>query len=344
MRIAIVGAGSAGLRHLALARELNPEADIRMLAYTPLEHVPVRASGNLTSLDELARFQPNMAVIATPATRRLAALQVLAGTGAALLVEKPLASDLGEATEVAQICATGYEVSMVGYNLRFTACAPLVRSAVIDRAIGDVLGFRCEVGQYLPDWRPAKDYRTSASARSDLGGGALLELSHEVDYLHWILGTPEWVLSHESRQSTLEIDVEDSVHAVIGFRGTESPRGPGATGTVSLDLFRRDPSRLLNVQATEGSLTWDVFAGEVHRYDPSTSKWNRLLSEANDVRSSHRRQWQHFIACYRGESEPRVSVQSALVTAVLISAIRESSLSGRKLWVGVANGDTGESL
>ena len=45
-----------------------------------------------------------------------------------------------------------------------------------------------EVGQYLPDWRPGTDYKSGVSAQKDLGGGALLELSHELDYLQWFFG------------------------------------------------------------------------------------------------------------------------------------------------------------
>ena len=342
MRIAIVGAGSAGFRHLTLARELNPEADIRVLAHTPRTEIPRGASGNLTSLDELLRFRPNMAVIANPATYRRTVIQALAGTGVALLTEKPIAADIADAGEVVRTIQTGFTVSMVGYNLRFTACASFMRSAVLDRSVGDVLGFRCEVGQYLPEWRPGRDYRASVTARNDLGGGALTELSHDIDYLHWILGNPAWVLSHESRQSTLEIDVEDSVHAIIGMHARASTRGLGATGTLSLDLFRRDRSRQFSIQGTEGSIAWNVLNGEVHRYDPSAGTWTQLLSVANDVQSSYRAQWQHFMSCYRGESEPRVSIQSARVTAILMGAIRESALSGRKQWVNSVNRGTGE--
>ena len=36
-----------------------------------------------------------------------------------------------------------------------------------------------EAGQYLPDWRPWQNYRESYSARQDLGGGIILDGSHE---------------------------------------------------------------------------------------------------------------------------------------------------------------------
>ena len=54
-------------------------------------------------------------------------------------------------------------------------------------------------------------------ARQELGGGAPLELSHELDYLRWIFGEVEWVKATLGRQSSLEIDVEDTVHLILGF-------------------------------------------------------------------------------------------------------------------------------
>ena len=51
-----------------------------------------------------------------------------------------------------------------------------------------MLSVRSSVGQYLPEWRKNTDYRKGVSARQDLGGGVLLELSHEIDYIQWIFG------------------------------------------------------------------------------------------------------------------------------------------------------------
>ena len=41
---------------------------------------------------------------------------------------------------------------------------------------------------FLPSWRKNIDYQSSVSAKKSLGGGVLLELSHEIDYLIWLIG------------------------------------------------------------------------------------------------------------------------------------------------------------
>ena len=48
------------------------------------------------------------------------------------------------------------------------------------------------------------------SANKNLGGGVLLELSHELDYMRWIFGEPTWVTAWLGHLSSLEVDVEDT--------------------------------------------------------------------------------------------------------------------------------------
>lgn len=82
---------------------------------------------------------------------------------------------------------------------------------------GKVLFVRSEFGQYLPDWRPEQDYRENYSARSSLGGGIILDSSHEIDYLRWFFGEIEQVYCRSSIQSELEVDVEDTASIILFF-------------------------------------------------------------------------------------------------------------------------------
>ena len=57
-----------------------------------------------------------------------------------------------------------------------------------------------------------------------LGGGALLELSHELDYIQWFFGLPQLVTARGRKYSALEIDVEDMVEIILEYH---SPFTPG---------------------------------------------------------------------------------------------------------------------
>jgi predicted dehydrogenase len=69
---------------------------------------------------------------------------------------------------------------------------------------------------YLPFWRPS-DYAHSVSAQKSLGGGVLLELSHEYDYLKALFGVPKNISCNTSKVSDLNIDVEDLAVSVFNY-------------------------------------------------------------------------------------------------------------------------------
>jgi predicted dehydrogenase len=108
---------------------------------------------------------------------------------------------------------------MVGYNLRFMKSLKKFREILKKNTIGKILSIRSEVGSYLPSWRPDSDYKKSVSAIKKLGGGVLLELSHDIDYLVWLFGNVKWVSSTIHRQSNLKIDTEDTAHITLCLSG-----------------------------------------------------------------------------------------------------------------------------
>jgi predicted dehydrogenase len=46
----------------------------------------------------------------------------------------------------------------------------------------------------------------------------LLELSHEIDYLSWIFGKIMWARATLSKQSELDLNVEDHANLVLGIK------------------------------------------------------------------------------------------------------------------------------
>ena len=118
-RILIVGLGSIGSRHLRLARELLPKADIRVLRHQASSEVPEFSNGCFSSIDKAIAFAPQIAVIASPATFHLATAQTLAEARVHLLIEKPLSASLDGVEQLLETCQKHGTVLLTGYNLRF---------------------------------------------------------------------------------------------------------------------------------------------------------------------------------------------------------------------------------
>jgi predicted dehydrogenase len=330
-RILVVGLGSIGKRHLRLARELLPKADIRVLRHQATSEVPELSNGCFSSIEEAIAFIPQIAVIANPAPFHVAIAQALAEVGVHLLIEKPLSSLLDGVVQLLETCQKQGTVLLSGYNLRFLPSLQRFRDLLNNHVIGNILSVHCEVGQYLPSWRPDSDYRQGVSARHELGGGALLEISHELDYLRWIFGEVDWVKASLSRQSSLEIDVEDTAHLILGF----APRSDGhkLIGVVNLDFIRHDTTRLCAAIGENGSLRWNGLTGEVALYEAGAKDWRELFSSPHQHDESYLAEWENFIACVTEQQTPLITGMDGLKVLQIIEASRNSAASGGQVFV-----------
>lgn len=307
MRVVIVGAGSAGSRHASTIESVSPDALVTVVR----------------SLDEITALEPDIGVIASPTSTHAQAIDLL--RGAHLLIEKPLAATVAQARALLDTAPANGAVELVGYNLRFTTSLQHFRSELQGGSIGRPLSVRCSTGQWLPEWRPDADYRTGVTAQRSLGGGVLLELSHEFDYLTWLFGLPSWVIADVAQVSDLEIDVEDSAEILMGFE-TEP-----AIGNVSLDLFRRNGGRECTVIGSDGTLRWDAVAGTVERFDDATTGWQVITRTSDDVRESYTSQWRHFLDCINGDAEPLITVRQGIDSLLVVEACHRSSDEGRRV-------------
>ncbi len=324
-RVLIVGLGSIGKRHLRLARELLPNADIRVLRHQPFVSTPEFANGCFSSLQQAISFAPHIAVIASPSTFHMSSAQPLAQAGVNLLIEKPLSASLDGASLLIETCREKGTVLLTGYNLRYLPSLQRFRHTLQEGLIGKVLSVRCEIGQYLPAWRPDADYRQCVSAQKALGGGALLELSHELDYLRWIFGEVDWVCATLSRQSDLAIDVEDSAHLILGFAPTAA--GSQLVGTASLDFIRHDTTRVCTAIGAKGSLRWNGLTGVVDHFQAGANDWCELYRHQHQRDDSYLAEWQDFLVCVDKVRSPLVSGTDGLKVLQIIAAARQSTAS-----------------
>lgn len=322
-RILIVGLGSIGKRHLRLARELCPDADIRVLRHQECVSVPEYSNGCFFDLKQAIDFAPQIAVISSPATFHMETALPLARAGAHLLIEKPLSASLDGVTQLIEVSREQGIALLTGYNLRFLPSLQRFRDLIKEKVLGRVLSVRCEIGQFLPSWRPEMDYRLSVSARQELGGGVLLELSHELDYLRWIFGEVDWVKATLSRQSGLEIDVEDTAHLILGFEPTID--GHQLVGSVNMDFIRHDTTRFCTAVGEKGSLRWDGLTGVIEQFDMGEKEWREIFRHQHQRDDSYMAEWQHFLECITEQKEPLITGQDGLQVLRLIAAARIAS-------------------
>jgi predicted dehydrogenase len=169
----VIGQGSAGKRHVRVLTGMG-------LPCATVSRRPV--AGQFTTIaDALAADAPDYVVVATETVNHARALTDLTPIAdhAKILVEKPLFG----------ACATAplssFQNLRVGFPLRMHSALRRLRSEI---AAQNVISAQIYCGQYLPDWRPDRNYHDTYSSDRSQGGGVLHDLSHELDYALWLFG------------------------------------------------------------------------------------------------------------------------------------------------------------
>jgi predicted dehydrogenase len=241
--------------------------------------------------------------------------------------------DLAGCHELASKCRANAVPVVVGYTLRYHPGFIKLQEVLGSGAVGRPMLLRAEVGQYLPDWRPGVDYRTTVTASRSLGGGPLLELSHELDLARALLGMPVSVSAHLARVGDLAIDTEDTVDLVLRHQSAET--GRAAVSSIHLDILQRPLQRVLRLTGTEGALQLDLAAGALVRIATDGSVSAVPFRALVDRSELYRAELTDLLAAMEGRT-PRVGLDDGIATMQIIDAARRSDAAGVAVGFGAA--------
>lgn len=320
----VVGCGSIGRRHARNLKALgvcqlgfcdtSPEA---------LKQCREELNGEtFADYDEaLRKFRPDLVLICTPPVyhveEALAALQAHAH----VFIEKPLSHESSGIQALIAEARRHDRNVQIGYNMRFHPGLKILKELIDSGKIGRVLWLNVEAGQYLPDWRPWQHYRASYSARHELGGGIILDGSHELDYICWLLGRPTEVTCRAEHLSSLDVDVEDSAWIYLSF--PERRRAE-----LHLDFVQRAYTRTCKVVGETGTALWDFSLQEVRWFSAERQGWNSIpyVFEANDMYVA---EMVHFLESLGTGTGPMVDLEQSRDVIRVVEAAKKSSEEGR---------------
>jgi predicted dehydrogenase len=322
--ILIAGLGSIGRRHLANLRALRwhrirlyrtgrstqPNAD---LAGLPVDY----------DLSEALARRPVAVVVSNPPALHIPLALAAARTGAHLLIEKPLSSDLEGVAELESLVADRRLTALLGFQFRFNPGLRQIRAWLRTGAIGTVVSAHVHWGEYLPDMHPWEDYRLGHAARPELGGGVLLTLCHPFDYLRWLIDEIEDVSAIESRRDILGLSVDTSVDVAARF-------ACGASAHVHLDFVQRPPHHQLTVIGTGGTITWNQSDSAARRYCAVSRRRETVLAPDGFERNwMFRDEMRHFLACLREEEQPFCTIEDGRAALEVSLAARQALARAR---------------
>jgi len=319
MKILVIGAGSIGRRHIGNLNSLGYEdIDVADLSEECIKYV--RANYKVgdcfrESEKAISSKHYDAAFILTPPAHHIGIACKLAEKGTDLFIEKPLSDSLDGIDLLVKTKEEKKIVAMVGYNQRFNQGIRKLKEYIESGSLGKIYYIRAEVGQYLPDWRPWQDYRRSYTARKELGGGIILDASHEIDYVLWLAKSKVTaVKSLYGRLSDLEIDVEDLAETIMGFENK-------VIGSVHLNMLERGYNRYCRIVGEKGSVKWTFKEGLMEYYDGAADKkWSEIL--VLDPNQSYLDELRHFFSCVEKREEPVTNLYTAKETLVTVMRIK----------------------
>lgn len=211
----------------------------------------------IVDLDEALQLPMRYGIVASPAPFHTSAAAAFLNANVPVLIEKPLSADSRDA---AAFCATVLSsqppVARVAYCLRFLSTAEMVRDILVSGRLGELLNVYSFVGQHLSGWRENTDHRASVSANKALGGGALLELSHELDLLNWFIEGLDVAHSWLRDRTLLDLEVEECADLVL-------TTSSGCRVDLHMDFWQQETRRRMEFFGTRGRVLWDLISNTI---------------------------------------------------------------------------------
>ncbi len=269
MNVLIIGSGSIGTRHLNNTIILHPQYKLTVVSRskTALDFENVKVVSSLSeAFSEVPFF--DAAIVATPTSLHVEnAIELIQKGIKKLYIEKPISHSFDSIDKLVSISDQQNVQVFVGFDMRFDPGLNQVKQLLTNKAMGNLISIQAEVGQFLPDWRPETNYKEGMSAKVNLGGGVMLDLIHEFDYLSWLIGPFKRIVGLNKKIDSLAIETEG-----ISVNLFESETG--VLGTLSLDYIQKNLNRKSKFIGDLGTIEWNYVSSEVKWKTHTESDWN----------------------------------------------------------------------
>lgn len=220
VKFAIVGCGAIGSRHAAVI-DAEERGSITSFCDVEVEKIQdlVNKYGphimSFTDYDEmLQKTDATVINICTPHGLHAQMAIKAAKAGKHILVEKPMALTVSDATEMIRAAESNNVHLMVVKQNRFNVPIAITKQAIESGKLGKIFMVQCNVL-----WNRHDGYYAESNWRGhkELEGGALYtQASHFIDLLNWWFGDVDDVEAEVSTKNH-DIEIEDCGNALLRF-------------------------------------------------------------------------------------------------------------------------------
>ncbi|GAA1211716.1 Gfo/Idh/MocA family oxidoreductase [Prauserella alba] len=334
MRIAVVGAGLIGRRHIALVRADPGSELVSVVDPHPAARDGHEVPGYAGVADMLAAVRPDAVIVASPNRHHAEHVMQCVDARVPVLVEKPIADAPADAASMVEAAEAAGVPLLVGHHRRHSPIVAAATEALRDGLLGRLVAVR---GSAL--FRKPDGYFEDAPWRKAAGGGPILiNLIHEIDNLRALCGEITEVQAVASN-AVRGFAVEDTAAVTLRF-------DTGALGVFLLSDTAAAPHSWEQTSAedpayphhadedcyvlagTDGSLGIPTMRLRV--YTGERSWWEPFRTSVVDRSGADplAEQLAHFRAVARDEAAPLVDGREGLRTLRATHAVAEAARTG----------------
>jgi len=339
MKVLFIGLGAIGQRHLRNLISLK-KTNLEIFAFRSnqskqkeviTEDLKLIKGSNIdekfniktfSNLGEVLTLKPDITFICTPSSMHIEPSIQALKSQSHVFVEKPLSHNLEGIDELEKIAKEKKKLVYVGFQMRFNPVIRKLKSLVETNKIGKITSVMLEVSEYMPNFHKYEDYRNSYTSIKELGGGVVLSQIHELDYLQWIFGMPNSVIAYGGKVSDLEIDVEDSVTALLSINKKE--QGGIIPVSLHMDFLQREAKRKCIVYGTKGRIEADLIKVEMDVLGESEERFEWKEFKRNDQFLD---QIKHFLDVIEKKVEPLVDLSEGRKSLEIALCLKKSLYS-----------------
>lgn len=277
-----------------------------------------KADEIFTDIDEaIANTQADAIYVATPVYLHVPTAIKALEAGKHVLIEKPLGLTAADAQKLIEV-SDAYEKlkTACAYYRRFYPAFKQAAEMIKAGEFGEINLIRMHYyswcGFPVDNWRVIK-------AKS--GGGPLSDMgSHMFDVMVGLLGMPKTVYS-KVQTKTHDYEVEDSAAIVMSMPG-------GADVVASFHWNSKTWTHEFEIVGTEAKIKWHPFDG-----GKVVKTVGRDIKEIDlpNAENVHLPLVEDFVKAIQNDTEPKVTLQEALKTNVLLDAVYESAATKKEV-------------
>ena len=299
-KLLIIGYGSAGRRFAILTKKNFKNLDINIL--TKQKEIGFNVIKNIKNIKEL---NPDFIIISSPTNFHFHHLQLVNRflKGKKILIEKPLYSKFKNIKKIKNKI-------YVGYNLRNLKIIKSLKSIIFNNK-ENIYDINFINHSFLPNWRKNVSYQKSSSAKKKYGGGVILDCSHEIDLVRWMIGDVKIINVLKSKKSNLNIDTEGNCKIFA--------KNKRSSIIIDLNYYSLFKKRVIFINGYNFNLKADLLNSRI----TILKKNKKIIKKFNkkDIQESYFKELKDLLM---NKNQNLTNYNSALLTQKLIQKIQES--------------------